>query len=74
MEQKAVTISTEYIRLDALLKLGGLVMTGGEAKQVIQSGQVTVDGAVCTMRGKKIRPGQTVQFQETNVSVTEELT
>ena len=66
---KTVTITTEYIRLDALLKLAGLVMTGGEAKAVIQGGQVTVDGETCTMRGKKMRPGQTACYQDVTVTV-----
>ena len=55
-----VTIQTEYIRLDALLKLVGIADTGGMAKQMIQAGEVTVCGDVCLMRGKKIRAGDTV--------------
>ena len=53
-------IKTEFIKLDAFLKFAGLVGTGGEAKIRIQEGQVTVNGEVCTMRGKKLRPGDTV--------------
>ncbi|MBQ9414159.1 MAG: RNA-binding S4 domain-containing protein [Clostridia bacterium] len=67
--KKTVTISTEYIRLDALLKLSGMTMTGGEAKSVIQTGKVTVDGDVCLMRGKKIRPGQTVVYRGETIIV-----
>lgn len=58
MEQ--IQIHTEYIKLDALLKLAGLVETGGEAKQLIQAGQVLVNEEVCTMRGKKLRSGDRV--------------
>ena len=49
-----ITITTEFIKLQDLLKLANLVGTGGEAKIVIQNGDVSVNGEVCTMRGKKI--------------------
>ena len=52
----------EFIKLDALLKFAALTATGGEAKQVITDGMVAVNGETCTMRGKKIRPGDTVTF------------
>ena len=55
-------ITTEFIKLDSLLKYEGLVETGGEAKLLIQEGQVKVNGEVCTMRGKKIRPGDKVEL------------
>ena len=57
-----VSITTEFINLQDLLKFANLVATGGEAKERIQSGEVTVNGEVCTMRGKKIRPGDDVCF------------
>jgi len=57
-----ITITTEFIKLQDLLKLANLVGTGGEAKIVIQNGDVSVNGEVCTMRGKKIRPGDMVAF------------
>ena len=57
-----IRINTEFIKLDALLKFAGLCETGGEAKELIQGGAVKVNGEVCTMRGKKIRPGDTVTF------------
>ena len=57
MEKRQVTIHTEYIKLEALLKYEGLAETGGDAKERIQAGEVTVNGEVCTMRGKKLRPG-----------------
>ena len=60
MQEQTVNITTEYIKLDALLKFAGAVDTGGEAKQAVQEGQVTVNGEVCTMRGKKCRPGDVV--------------
>ena len=52
-----ISIDTEFIRLDALLKLAGAVETGGHAKLAIQNGDVLVNGQVCTMRGKKMRGG-----------------
>lgn len=57
-----ISIVTEYIKLDSLLKLAALVGTGGEAKYVISEGMVTVNGEVCTKRGKKLRPGDRVSF------------
>ena len=59
---KKVTIKTEFIKLQDLLKLANLVETGGEAKDRIQNGEARVNGEVCTMRGKKIRPGDVVRF------------
>ena len=56
-------------KLDALLKFAGLCETGGEAKERIQAGEVTVNGEVCTMRGKKIRPGDDVAFQGAHYTV-----
>ena len=55
-----IKITTEFIKLDALLKFAGLADTGGEAKILIQQGQVLVNGEVCTMRGKKIRTGDCI--------------
>ena len=59
MERIPVSITTEYIKLEALLKLANAVSSGGEAKLLIQEGQVAVNGEVCTQRGKKLRPGDT---------------
>ena len=55
-----VVIHTDFIKLDALLKFAGLCETGGEAKERIQAGEVKLNGEVCTMRGKKLRPGDIV--------------
>ena len=68
---KKIAIQTEFIKLDSLLKFAGLVSTGGEAKELIADGQVQVCGEVCTMRGKKIRPGDTVTLGGVTVSVEE---
>ena len=57
-----VAITTEFIKLQDALKFANVVYSGGEAKTLIQEGQVTVNGEVCTMRGKKLRPGDRVEF------------
>lgn len=62
-EPQEIAITTEYIKLEALLKLANAVGSGGEAKILIQEGAVSVNGAMCTMRGKKLRPGDRVSFQ-----------
>ena len=66
---KTITITTEFIKLQDLLKFANLVETGGEAKERIQSGEATVNGEVCTMRGKKIRPGDVVAFSGQELTV-----
>ncbi len=62
MQEEKIKISTEFIKLEALLKFAGVVETGGEAKLAIQEGDVKVNGEVCTMRGKKLRPGDRVEL------------
>ena len=64
-----IETTTEYIKLQDLLKLAGLTYTGGEAKVMVQEGLVTVNGEVCTMRGRKIRPGDTVEFEGKTLEV-----
>jgi len=68
-----VHITGEYIKLDSLLKYASLVSTGGEAKYLIQSGEVFVDKEVCTSRGKKIRPGDVVRMGENVILVKEDI-
>lgn len=69
MAENSIKITTEFIKLDALLKFASMVGSGGEAKQLIQDGQVLVNGEVCTMRGKKIRPGDRVTLDGEEVVV-----
>ena len=57
MQTETIQIHTEFIKLQDLLKFAGAVETGGDAKMIIQEGRVTVNGEPCTMRGKKMRPG-----------------
>ncbi len=68
-EKISVTIKTEYIKLDSLLKFAGLCDTGGFAKELVLQGAVSVNGEVCTMRGKKIRPGDRVSVDRFIVEV-----
>ena len=67
---KVIHIETEYIKLQDLLKFAAAVSTGGEAKILIQEGDVTVNSEVCTMRGKKIRPGDDVALRGEHYTVT----
>ena len=60
---KEIFIKDDFIKLDAALKFSGVIGTGGQAKMVIQDGLVLVNGEVCTMRGKKLRNGDTVEFE-----------
>lgn len=57
-----ITITTEFIKLDAFLKFAGACLSGGEAKAAVESGGVTVNGEPCLQRGKKLRPGDTVAY------------
>ena len=64
-----VTINTDFIKLDSLLKYAALVGTGGEAQYVISEGLVKVNGEVCTMRGKKIHAGDKISFAENELLI-----
>lgn len=66
---KEIKITTEFIKLDSFLKLSGAVSTGGHAKIVINSADVKVNGEVCTMRGKKLRCGDTVEFNSNSYKI-----
>lgn len=69
MQKQDISITTEFIKLDSLLKFAGVMETGGEAKEAIQSGEVKVNGEVCAMRGKKIRPGDVVELSGVRLTV-----
>ena len=66
-----IPVQTDFIRLDAFLKLANAVESGGQAKAVIQEGRVRVNGEACPMRGKKLRPGDVVRFAGEGYVVTE---
>ena len=66
-----LSITTEFIKLQDAMKYANIVYSGGEAKTLIQEGEVTVNGEVCTMRGKKLRPGDTFSFAGQTFKITE---
>jgi len=59
---RRIAISGDFIRLDALLKFASIASTGGEAKILIQNGDILVGGEQCLQRGKKIRHNDVVRF------------
>lgn len=65
-----VTIGTEFIKLESAMKLANAVPSGGSAKYEIQEGSVTVNGEVCTMRGKKLYPGDRFAFEGIEYLIT----
>lgn len=67
----SLAITTEFIKLQDALKYANVVYSGGEAKQLIQEGDVSVNGEVCTMRGKKLRPGDRFTFQNMTFLIVE---
>ncbi len=67
-----IKIHTEYIKLDDLLKFAGILGSGGQAKAVILDGLVKVNGEVCTMRGKKLRGGEIIEFMGNKLKVIKE--
>ena len=58
-----VVIETEFIKLESAMKLANILPTGDAAKQEIQEGFVKVNGEVCTMRGKKLYPGDKFTYE-----------
>ena len=67
-----IAIRTEFIKLDSFLKFAGVTDTGGQAKEAVLEGLVLVNGEVCTMRGKKIRPGDVVEIDDLELHVVAE--
>ena len=66
---KQIKITTEFIKLDQLMRFADMVDSGGEAKMLIAQGLVLVNGEICTQRGKKIRPGDEVEFDGQNYQI-----
>lgn len=69
MKFEKLSIKEEFIRLDSAMKLSNMAVTGGHAKIVIQNGEVKVNGEICTMRGKKLRKGDSVEFEENGIVI-----
>ncbi len=72
MRKEKICIKNDFIKLDSLLKLSGACVTGGNAKSAVQAGLVKVNGEVCTMRGKKLRDSDTVEFEDMIIEVCKE--
>ena len=72
MQKTEVNITTEYIKLDQLLKYAGIAYSGAEAKDMVVSGCASLNGEVCTMRGKKIRSGDvvTLEFEDDSIEIS----
>ena len=68
---ETIKISTEFIKLDQLLKFANAAPTGGIAKEMVQDGVVSVNGSECRMRGKKIHPGDvvTIAFEDEDLEL-----
>lgn len=66
IEPEEIPIRTEFIKLDSFLKFCNAVESGAMGKNVVQEGEVKVNGFICTMRGKKLRPGDVVTFAGQN--------
>lgn len=62
-EYEIIEITTEFIRLDNFLKFTGIAETGGHAKIIVADGLATVDGELCTQRGRKLYPGMKVELE-----------
>ncbi len=69
MEYRKISVKEDFIKLDSALKLAGLVSTGGHAKTVIQNGEVRVNGEVCTQRGKKLKSGDTAEYDGNGIVI-----
>ena len=71
MERTEVNITTEFIKLDQLIKYAGIAYSGAEAKDMVINGYASVNGEVCTMRGKIIRSGVvvTLDFEDDSFEI-----
>ena len=72
MKELKVKITTDFIKLDSLLKFAGLVETGADGKLIVKEGRIKVNGEVCTMRGKKITEADKVHIPEIDTEITVE--
>ena len=72
MEKTQVQITTEFIKLDQLIKYAGIAYSGAEAKDMVINGYASVNGEVCTMRGEKIRTGDvvTLDFEDDSFEIS----
>lgn len=66
---ETISIKDDFIKLGQALKLAGLVETGVDAKYAVQDGLVKVNGEVCVQRGKKLVPGDVIEFENNKVEI-----
>jgi ribosome-associated protein len=64
-----IKINTEIIKLDAFLKWAAIVSSGSEAKIYIQDGLVKVNNEICLQRGKKLKVGDIVSFEDSDFEI-----
>lgn len=69
MHQHTFTLRGEYVELNQLLKLVGICMSGGEGKQLVAEGGVTVDGLQELRKTCKVRAGQVVRWEDHEIAV-----
>ena len=69
MKTEKIKISTDFIKLEQLIKFAGITVTGGQAKELVLNGECKVNGEVCLMRGKKIYPGDKVLVLDIKITV-----
>lgn len=69
IQTEQIKITTEFIKLQQILKFSGIAATGSEAKEMILDGIVSVNGETCTMRGKKIRSGDEVVIHGEDIDI-----
>lgn len=72
LKEEKIPISTEFIKLDAFLKFANIAESGGDAKMMVEDELVSVNGEVCTQRGKKLRPGDRVSIEDDHYLVVSE--
>jgi len=70
-KRERIEIESPFIKLDSFLKLANAVQSGGEAKIAIIEGEVSVNGEICTQRGRKLRPGDIISFGEMEFEVAD---
>jgi len=68
MKEDVVGISTQIIKLDSFLKLTGRVLSGGQAKELIRQGKISVNSEICLQRGHKLRNGDIVCIESENTA------
>lgn len=71
-KQIKVSIKTDFIKLDSLIKFAGIVETGGIGKEIILEKRIKYNGEICTLRGKKVRKGDKVQIDEIKTEIVVE--